>query len=368
MREVVEVHSGKDLNDFIELPSTLHANDPLYVRPLTKEMQKHFSDQNPFFLHANARYFLAKRNGRSEGRIVSIVNRRHIESHDERCGFFGFFESADDDETASSLLDKVSVVLREEGMELMRGPMNFSTNEECGFLFDGFDSPPLLMTPYNPPYYNDLMQRYGMQKAKDLFAYILDVPEELPKKILRVAEIAVKSGIRVRSVDMKNFTHDMMIFKDVYNSAWGKNWGFIPLTDEELVYLGNSLKPVVVPEMILIAEKENEPVGFMGLLPDYNFVLKHMNGKITPLSIIKALYYSKKIKDLRMLLLGIKPEYRARGVDALLFREGFRGVKKGGYTRVEFSWILEDNIPVQRLVEMIGGRVYKKYRIYEKRL
>jgi hypothetical protein len=226
----------------------------------------------------------------------------------------------------------------------------------------------MLMTPYNPPYYNNLMEKYGLWKAKDLYAYIVDSPEELPKKIHRVADLAVKSGIHVRPIDKKNFISDMHIFKEVYNSAWAKNWGFIPLTDEELVHLGNNLKPVVVPEMTVIAEKNNEPVGFMGLLPDFNFVLKHMKGKINPVSILKALYYSKKIKDLRLLLLGIKAEYRNRGVDALLFREGFKGVKKGGYKRVEFSWILEDNIPTQRLVEMIGGRLYKKYRIYEKQL
>jgi GNAT superfamily N-acetyltransferase len=172
----------------------------------------------------------------------------------------------------------------------------------------------------------------------------------------------------VRPIDKKKFVSEMHIFKDVYNSAWAKNWGFLPLTDEEVVYLGHNLKPVVVPEMTVIAEKENEPVGFLGLLPDFNFVLKHMKGKMNLISIMKALYYSKKIKDLRLLLLGVKAEYRNKGVDALLFREAFKGVKRGGYKRVDFSWILEDNIPTQRLIEMIGGRLYKKYRIYEKEL
>jgi hypothetical protein len=368
MIEVVEVRSGKDLNDFIRLSFTLYANDPFYVPQLTREVKKHLSDKNPFFDHAAVRYFLARENDTIVGRVAAIVNRRHIEFHHEKAGFFGFFESINTPEVARALLDAVSCVLRKEGMEILRGPMNFSTNEECGFLAEGFGQPPILMTPYTHAYYNDLMKQCGLSKAKDLYAYILNTPEELPQKINRVAEIALKSGIRVRPIDMKHFHRDMQIFKVVYNSAWEKNWGFLPLTDEELVYLGNNLKPVVIPDMIVIAEKNNEPIGFLGLLPDFNFVLKHMNGRMDPLSILKAIYYSKKIKDLRMLLLGTKPEYRSRGVDALLFHEAFKGVKRGGYKRVEFSWILEENIPTQRLVEMIGGTHYKTFRIYEKKL
>ncbi|MFZ6016450.1 MAG: N-acetyltransferase [Nitrospirota bacterium] len=366
--EVIEVKSKKDLDDFIKLPLFLYSKDPFYVPPLIKEVQKQFSDKNPFFLHASVRYFLARKEGRLTGRIISIINQRHIEFHNERAGFFGFFESSNDQEVASALLDKVSETLRKEGMDIIRGPMNFSTNEECGLLIEGFNKTPMLMTPYNPAYYNDLMERYGMIKSKDLYAYICDTPKELPEKILRVAEIAEERGIKVRPINKKRFDSEMKAFKDVYNSAWVKNWGFIPLTDEEITYLGNRLKTIVAPELTLIAERDKEPVGFMGLLPDFNFILKHMKGKLNPITIAKAIYYSKKIKDLRLLLLGIKAEYRNKGVDALLFREGFKGVKKGGYKRVEFSWILEDNIPVQRLVEMIGGRLYKRYRIYEKRL
>jgi len=368
MIEVIEVRTRKDLSDFIRLPFSLYSGHAFYVPPLIREMQKHFSGENPFFHHAKVRYFLAKRDGRTEGRIVSIVNRQHIEFHKEKAGFFGFFEASNDYEIASALLETSSKALRQEGMDIMRGPMSFSTNEECGFLIEGFDSPPMLMMPYNPGYYNDFMERYGMEKAKDLHAYIHDMPEEPPQKILRVAGIAEKSGIRARQLDKKNFDFDMRMFQEVYNSAWERNWGFLPLNDEDLAYMCKNLKPVIVPELTWIAEKNGEPVGFLGLLPDFNFVLKRMNGKMNPVSIIRALYYSRKIKDLRLLLLGIKAEYRNRGVDALLFREGFYNVKKGGYQRVEFSWILEDNIPIQRIVEMIGGRLYKKYRIYEKRL
>ena len=368
MREVVEVATKKDLDDFIRFPFTLYAQDPYYVPPLLSELRKQFSRKNPFFLHATVRFFLARTNGRQEGRIVSIINHRHIEFHKERAGFFGFFESFNDQSVADGLLSRVSEILHKEGIEVLRGPMNFSTNEECGMLREGFNLQPTLMTPYNPPYYNELMEKHGMTKAKDLFAYICDIPENLPEKILRVAAIAEKSGVTVRPVEKKNFAGDMRIFQEVYNSAWEKNWGFIPLTDEELRHLADNLKPIVIPEMTLVAEKNNEPIGFLGILPDYNFVLKKMRGRMNPWTILKALYYAKRIKDMRLLLLGIKPLYRNRGVDALLFREGFKGSLKNGFQRVEFSWILEDNIPTQRLVEMIGGRLYKKYRIYEKRL
>lgn len=329
-------------------------------------MKEQFSAGNPFFAHAEARYFIARKGRKTVGRVAAVINRRHIEFHKEAAGFFSFFESVDDHDVCSGLLDAVRDALKNKGMTVMRGPMNFSTNEECGFLVEGFDQAPMLMTPHNPPYYSDLMERYGMQKAKDLYAFIHEVRETLPEKVLRVAAIAEKRGVSVRPVDKRRFDEEMRVFQKVYNSAWERNWGFIPLTDEEILYLGERLKQIAVPELTLIAEDNGEPVGFLGLLPDFNHVLRHMKGKLNPLTILKALYYSRKITDLRLLLLGIKGEYRNKGVDALLYREGFDGIKKGNYKRLEFSWILEDNIPVQRIVEMVGGRLYKRYRIYEK--
>jgi GNAT superfamily N-acetyltransferase len=185
---------------------------------------------------------------------------------------------------------------------------------------------------------------------------------------MRVAAIAEKRGIRARPIDKKRFREEMLVFKGVYNSAWEKNWGFVPLTDDELYYLGERLKQIVVPELTMIAEDQGKPVGFFGMVPDFNSVLKHMHGKLTPLSITKALYYSRKVTGLRLLLLGIKREYRNKGIEALLIRETFKGIIKGGYTKVEFSWILEDNIPIQRVIEMADGKLYKKYRIYDKSL
>jgi len=364
--KILEATTARDISRFIDLPFSVYRSDPYFVPQLRKELRDQFSQKNPFFMHADVRYYLAEKAGRICGRVASIMNHRHYEFQHEDAGFFGFFESENEGDIARGLLGAVSLDLKKKGMKVMRGPMNFSTNEECGFLMEGYDQHPMLMTPYNPSYYHDLMEACGMEKSRDLYAFIYETKEALPEKVLRVAAIAEKRGITVRSVDKKRFDSEMLVFKEIYNDAWEKNWGFIPLTDEEISYLGERLRQIAVPELTLIAEDNGSPVGFLGMVPDFNVVLKKMNGSMNPLSIIKALYYSKKIRDLRLLLLGIKKEYRNKGVDALLFREGFRGIRNGGYKRVEFSWILEDNIPVQRIAEMVEGRLYKKYRVYEK--
>ncbi|MDP1758344.1 MAG: hypothetical protein Q8K77_00930, partial [Thermodesulfovibrionales bacterium] len=327
--KVIEVKTDKHLDAFIKFPSSLYSENPFYVPPLIKELKEQFSDKNPFLNHAKARYFIAEKDGKCAGRIISIVNPRHIQLHNEKAGFFGFFECVNDAGVSSALLDTAAGELKREGMEIIRGPMNFSTNEECGFLINNFEEFPMLMTPYNMPYYAALMESCGMHKAKDLYAYIYGVKDTLPEKVLRVAAIAEKRGITVRPVNKKRFSDEMKAFKEIYNSAWENNWGFIPLTDDEIDCLGNRLRQIVVPELTLIAEDNCNPVGFLGLLPDFNYVLRRMNGRLNPVTIVKALYYSKKIKDLRLLLFGIKKDYRNKGVDAILFREGFKGIKKG---------------------------------------
>ena len=279
----MEVKTRKGLKKFIDFPYSLYAKDPLYVPLLKREVRDQLTSKNPFFQHAEAKYFVAEDDGKTIGRIASIVNQRHREFHNEEVGFFGFFESLNDPDVSGRLLEAAAHDLKVKGMKTMRGPMNFSTNEECGFLIEGFDTPPMLMTPYNPPYYSDLMEKYGMQKIKDLYAYIYDVQETPPEKVIRVAAIAERRGIRVRPIVKKKFHEEMLVFKEIYNSAWEKNWGFIPLTDDELYYLGERLKQIVVPELTLIAEDQGKPIGFMGMVPDFNSVLRHMQGRLTPL-------------------------------------------------------------------------------------
>ncbi|MBI5049449.1 MAG: N-acetyltransferase [Nitrospirae bacterium] len=366
--EVLPAVDKKSFKEFLNLPFKLYAGEPFWVPPLLKDLKTQFSPQNPFFRHAEAVPFIARINGSTAGRITAIYNKAHMDFHGEQAGFFGFFECIDSYPIASALIERVKHWLREKGMLLMRGPMNFSSNEECGLLIEGYNSSPVIMMPYNFSYYRRLLEQCGLTKAKDLFAYLIDVPDALPEKVCRAADIAKKHNINVRPINIKSFKKEMEVFKNIYNSAWEKNWGFVPMTEEEIDYTAEKLKTIIDPELTLIALCNDEPVGFMMLLPDFNYVLKKLNGRLSPLGILKALWHSRKITDARLPLLGIKESYRRQGVDALLILEGFKAIKKKGYKHVEFSWILEDNYPVQRIIEIFSGRLYKRYRIYETKI
>jgi len=366
--EILHATDNRSFREFIDLPFRLYRGNPNWVPPLIRDIKEQFSEKNPFFRHAEVMSFIARRDGDVVGRVVAIKNDAHIDFTGEMAGFFGFFECINDRDVASALLEEAKRWLKERGLHIMRGPMNFSTNEECGLLVEGFDEPPMIMMPYNHPYYRDLLEGCGLRKAKDLLAYIIEIPERLPEKVYRVSGIARKNGVMARPIEMRRFSDELMIFKSIYNSAWQRNWGFIPMTDEEIDYMAGKLKQIIIPELTLIAEYRGEPVGFMMILPDINHVLKRLNGRLFPFGIFKALWYSRQIRDVRLLLLGIKEGFRRRGVDALLFTEAFRYGRMKGYRRVEFSWILEDNYPVQNLIRMVDGRVYKRYRIYEAKI
>ncbi|MBF0336558.1 MAG: N-acetyltransferase [Nitrospirae bacterium] len=367
MLTIKEARSRGEMLQFIRFPLRLYKDDPYYSPQLTRDLQVEFSKKNPFFRFSKVRFFLLYSGKEIAGRVVSIVNRRHLERHNDGVGFFGFYESVDDTAVATGLLDVVQEELRGSGLGIMRGPMNFSTNEECGFLIDGFDTPPMLMTPHNPPYYKTLMEGCGMLKVKDLYAYAKEVPPDgPPQKVNRVADIAQKRGITVRSINMKDYKNELLRFKDIYNSSWADNWGFIPFDDAEFDFMSGKLKQIVVPDLVLIAQAGEEVIGLLGLFPDFNFVLRKMHGKLTPITLLSALYYSRKITGVRLMLFGVKPQYRFKGVDALMTREIFRRAWEGGYKLSEFSWILEDNEPIKKIIELVEGRLYKTYRIYER--
>ncbi len=366
--KIIEVTDKRNFKNFVKLPLSLYKHDPFYPSPLIKDMMNHLTDKNPFFKRAEAKFFIAYKDDKPIGRIAGIVNYAHLDFHKDDVGFFGLFECINDKKIAEALFDKVKDFLKEHNLKIMRGPMNLSTNEECGFLYEGFDTPSMLMIPYNPPYYNELAESYGMEKVKDLFCFIVDVPEKLPTKIDRVAQFAEKQGIKARTVKLKNLREELYAFMEVYNEAWQENWGFIPITKEEIDYMAEKLKPVAISDLVIIAEKDSEPVGFFGAIPDFNEVLRKIRGRLTPFSLIKALYFRRKIQSIRLLLFGVKKTFRFKGVESLLIREAFKGAIKHGFKKCEFSWILEDNYETINLTKVVGARRYKTLRIYEKKI
>jgi GNAT superfamily N-acetyltransferase len=322
--------------------------------------------KNPFFQHADIALFLATHDGGSVGRIAAIVNHNHNAYHGDKVGFFGLFECVEDKEVARALLNQAGQWLKARGMEVMRGPASFSTNEEIGLLVDGFDESPMVLMPYNPPYYARLLEGYGLKKVKDLYALIRTDDENMPERLYRIADkIKERRKLRIRKLDMKNLHEEIRKFKAVYESAWEKNWGFVPMTEAEIDHMAKELKQILDPDLVYFVEVEERIVGFSLALPDINQALKRINGRLFPFGLLKLLYYSKKINQVRVLLLGVAPGYRKLGIDGVLYLESFREGTKKGYHRGEFSWVLEDNVAMARPLEAIGGRRYKTYRVYD---
>ena len=324
--------------------------------------------KNPFFRHAEAQYFVARSDGRTVGRIAAIKNDAHNQTWNDRAGFYGFFECVNDQRVADALFDAAAAWLGARGFDLMRGPMSPSINDECGLLVQGFDSPPTLMMPHNPPHYVTLHERYGFTKAKDLLAFE-STDTVLPERIARAATlIAERKGIRLRPLDMKRFRAEVELVKALYNEAWEKNWGFVPLTEAEIDHLAKQLKPIVVPDLVCFAEAGGKVVGFAVALPDLNVALKrNPSGRLFP-GILKILWHARRIHRLRILLLGAVPGYRNTGVDALMYHWIWTQGLAHGYTWGEGGWILEDNAPMVNAAAQLGFRPYKTYRIYDKRL
>jgi GNAT superfamily N-acetyltransferase len=324
--------------------------------------------KNPFFQHAEAQYFLAQVDSKVVGRIAAIHNRLHNEFHRDRVGFFGFFESVNDRRVAGALFDAAAAWLKERELEVMRGPASFSTNDECGLLVQGFEYPPTILMPHNPPYYIELVEGSGFDKAKDLFQYELTNPH-IPERLIRGARlIAERQKIRLRSLNLREFDREVERIKQLYNRAWEKNWGFVPMTDAEIDHLASQLKPVVVPDLVVFAEREGETIGFAVALPDLNVALKtNPSGRLFP-GILKILLASRKINRIRVLLLGLLKEYRRTGADALMYQWIWEKGYALGYRWAEAGWILEDNVAMNNALLRIGFRHYKTFRLYDRPL
>ncbi|HSJ07323.1 MAG TPA: hypothetical protein VK936_11490 [Longimicrobiales bacterium] len=370
--EVRPVAGRADLERFLRLPWLIYADDPLWVPPLLSDVRATLDPaRHPFHNRAEVATFLAWRGRETVGRIAAVVNRSHNEFHNDRVGFFGLFESTDDQGVADVLLATAEGWLRERGMTSAQGPMNLSTNEEIcspGVLIEGFHRPPVIMMAHTPKYYARLLERAGYAKAKDLYSYWIESPEPNPR-LRQAYDRLLRSGeITIRSLDMRRFDEEVETIQRIYNTAWERNWGFVPMTPDEITHMAAQLKPVVNPRVCAIAEVYGSPVGFVLSLPDYNIALRHVNGRLFPLGIFKLLWYRRGIDTVRTITLGVVPEHRGRGLDALLIAHINLKAMEVGIWRGECSWILEDNVPMRRVLERNGAVADKTYRVYEKPL
>jgi GNAT superfamily N-acetyltransferase len=365
------VRTAADLKKFIALPYRLHRGDPCWVPPLRMDLRTMLSrTKNPFFQHAEAEYFLAEAaaNGRPTvvGRIAAIHNRAHNDFQNDTAGFFGFFETVNDQAVTNALFDAAAGWLKPRGLTIMRGPASFSTNDECGLLVDGFDTPPTLLNPHNPRYYVDLVERAGFTKAKDLYQYQTTNPA-MPERLMRAAHLlAERQRITLRKLDMKHFDEEVERIKRLYNAAWEKNWGFVPMSDPEIDHLAKQLKPVVVPDLVVFAEREGQVIGFAAALPDLNVALKrNPSGRLFP-GIVKILWAARKIARIRILLLGLLKEYRNTGADALMYHWIWEKGYALGHRWAEAGWILEDNPAMNNALVRMGFTSYKTLRFYDR--
>jgi hypothetical protein len=369
------VNTHKAMSEYVQFPFKLYRNDPYWVPPLIEERLDFFNPKkNPFYEHARYQLFVARRAGQIVGTIGAVVNDNHNKVHEELAGGWGFFESINDPEVSGALLQAAEDWCRLQGMNVIRGPLNFSTNDEVGMLIEGFDRSPMIMMTHNPRYYPGLIECHGYVKAMDVFAWICEIEStlaEAPQKLYRVSKRAMeKQGLRVRKIDMRHLDSEVEKIKAAYNGAWQKNWGFVPLTDHEIDHLLKSLKPMVDPNLIFIAETaDGRPAGVSLSMPDLHQALRRSGGgHMWPLGLPKFLLARRHIDQVRLMIMGMIEEYRGRGADAVFYLETAQEALKRGYKYLEGSWILETNTMMNTIIERLGGTKYKIYRIYEKPL
>jgi len=359
--------TDKRWKSFVKFPYSLYKHNAHWVPTLLSEQKTLLNpDKHPFYEHASVNFFLATIDNYTAGRIAAIIDKNHNNVHNEKTGFFGFFETIENYQVAEKLFNACKSWLQNQGMTNFRGPVNPSQNEDCGFLTDAFDLPPVIMMPYNPSYYIDFAKKFGFKKAVDLYAYYLDNDREIPEKLVKVAKIVSKKGkVKIRPFNLKNFNNDAKAIWHIYNKAWEKNWGFVPMTENEFHYLAQNLKKVVEPELALFAEINHRPIGFSLSVPDFNQALIHTNGRLFPFGFIKLLWHSRKIDMIRTIIMGVLPEYRRNGIDSLFYYKTWKNAVKKGYIKDEMSWVVETNKIMRLSAKMLGGEIYKTYRLYE---
>jgi hypothetical protein len=372
---IITVENEVDKMRFIKFPWEIYRGNPNWVPPLIYDVRKNLDEKkNPFYTHAKIKMFLALDGKTPVGRIAAIVNNHHNEKYNDKVGFFGYFECINSKIVSTALFDAASVWLKEQGMDTMRGPVNLSINDEVGLLVNAFDKPPILLMIYNPEYYIKLITDYGFGKVKTLYAYYLDqdmcnTNKKAMDKLDRVSELVQKrEHIKIRKISLKNIESELQKVMEVYNSAWVDNWGSVKMTSDEFKYVAASLKPLVDEDIVYFAEVEGRPVGFSLSMPDYNQIFKSMNGKLFPFGIFKILTGRKKITGIRVIMMGVIPEYQRKGIEAVFIRNTIKIGMSKGYHSADISWVLEDNVPMVQTAVNLGADQYKTYRIFDKKI
>jgi len=372
--EITEVHSRPERDAFIKFPWRIYSNDSAWVPPLLLERKEFLNrEKHPFYEHGDAALFLARSGGTIVGRIMVSDDPKYNALHQTNVGCFGMFESIDDQQVANALFEAAANWLRHRGRDEIMGPIDYSTNYVCGLLIDGFQYPPMLLTSHNPPFYRGLIEGWEFEKAMDLYAWWFANPAEAANRLRRLAAgLKRRSEVRLRHGNLRDIAGEGRRLREIYNQAWQNNWGFVPFTEKEFEFMTHELKPILVPELVWLAEIEGEPVGFILCVPDINVALRKVNGRLMtfglPIGLVKLLYYKSRLKTVRLVALGIVPKYRRHGIAEMLvlhiieeamIKRGFIG---------ECSLILENNRMMNRFLEAIGAEKYKTYRIYRRRL
>jgi GNAT superfamily N-acetyltransferase len=350
---------------FLKVSYGVYHDDPYWVAPLLVDLKRVFMGGNPLLEHADMALWVATRDGQDVGRIAGILDHNYNRTQQDNTAFFGFFESVNDAAVSRQLFSAVFAWARQRGVRRMLGPMNPTANDECGLLVEGFDSSPVFMMTYNPRYYLDLVATEGFRKTKDLLAYHMDFAKCPLDRLARIAEKTRQRHpeLTFTSIRKATLTRDLGKVKEVYNAAWQDNWGFVPMTDAEIDFMADRLKPLLVEGLAWVVETPTEPVGFMLALPDYNSALKPLHGRLFTWKLLGFLPYLLGWKcppRCRVITLGVKAKYRNRGLEAVMLTEGFKTGFKVGFKDAEASWILEDNTMMCRLLETFGGRVYER--------
>ncbi|NGF57861.1 hypothetical protein G5B00_15180 [Parapedobacter sp. SGR-10] len=373
MITIIPVENKKQRTKFIDFPHDLYENDPNYVPELFLGQEDLLNpEKHPFYKHSSAQLFLAYKDEKIVGRIAAIWNVNNNTFNQTQEGQFGFFDCINDQEVADKLLGAALNWIKNKGGDTLVGPINLTTNDTCGLLIEGFDRPPMAMMPYNYPYYQDLITGFGFDKKTDLRAYLVTKNQASQRSVLlldKLEERLKRSGIILREINLKDFKNEAAKIKSVYNKAWNKNLGFVPMTDEEFDYTAKDLKMIVDPKYCIVAEKGDEIIGFVVGIPNINEILiKIKRGRLLPTGIFKLLFGKKKIKSLRVLMLGVLENYRKLGIEACLYGHLIRNAMPSGILEAECSWMLDDNYLMNHAIEQINADLYKRYRLFEKAL